>query len=308
MRIQMPSTQSLRTFEAVARYLNCGQAAQELCLTPSAVSKQLQAVEDSLGVELFIRGKHGMVLTEAGQTYWKAIRSILRQLEEAGERVVRQQHHLQDLDVRVLVAFAERWLLPRFAEFADANPDLKVHIDASAVHDEDQPGTYDAYIRYGTGYWPDCVADYLSGRQLVMVASPDLLARGRPVLAPADLPGFTLLGHSWDPEAWAEAFRALGVPLDALPPIRRWEFFGMTIRAACAGHGLALVPHCFVTGELARGELVPLLGHRQDSPFGYYLVIPENRQDEAALARFRAWLRTRRYDGEDPPAGGPGIH
>jgi DNA-binding transcriptional LysR family regulator len=303
MRTQLPSTQSLRAFEAVARYLNCGQAALELCLTASAVSKQLQSLEDCLGVALFVRSKHGLVLNEAGQAYWKAVRAIMRQLEEAGERVVRQGHHLQDLDVRVLVAFAERWLLPRYSAFAEANPDLKVHFDTSAVHDEDLPLSYDAYIRYGTGFWPGCVADYLVGRQLVMVASPDLLRRAGPVASPADLPGFALFGHSWDPQAWLVAFRSLGVPEEALPPVKNWDFFSMTIRSACVGHGLALVPRCFVAGELERGELATVLEYRQESPFGYYFVFSENRQDDAALGRFRAWLRSRRGEGEaSPPA------
>jgi LysR family transcriptional regulator, glycine cleavage system transcriptional activator len=303
MKTQLPSTQSLRAFEAVARYLNCGQAALELCLTPSAVSKQLQSLEDCLGMELFVRGKHGLVLNEAGQAYWKAVRAIMRQLEEAGERVVRQGHHLQDLDVRVLVAFAERWLLPRYSAFAEANPDLKVHFDTSAMHDEDLPCSYDAYIRYGTGYWPGCVADYLAGRHLVIVASPDLLRRNRPIETPAGLAGFALFGHSWIPAAWSDAFRTLGVPHEALPPVKNWDFFSMTIRSACVGHGLALVPQCFVTGELERGELVQILGYRQESPFGYYFVFSESRQDDATLGRFRNWLRSRRGEGEEAPPG-----
>jgi DNA-binding transcriptional LysR family regulator len=293
--------QSLRVFEVAARYLNCASAGQELCLTASAVSKQLQSLEDGLGVQLFIRSKHGLKLTEAGQVYWDCIKPAMQKLEEAGARVARQQRHLQDLDVRVLVAFAERWLLPRYAAFARANPDLKVHFDVSTLRDEAVPLAHDAYIRFGNGVWPGCVADYLSGRQQVLVASPDLLGRNPPVLAPADLARFPLLGHSWIPEAWNDAFDTLGVRLDQPLHVEKWEFFSITIRSACAGHGLALVPRCLVAEELARGELVRVLDYSQFGRMGYYFVFSEERQGDAALSRFRDWLGSLRYAGEDRP-------
>jgi DNA-binding transcriptional LysR family regulator len=301
MKPQLPSTQSLRVFETAARSLNCAQAGKELCLTASAVSKQLQSLEDHLGVELFIRSKHGLKLTEAGHIYWDCIKPVMAKLEEAGARVARHQLHLQDLDVRVLVAFAERWLLPRYSEFADANPDLKIHFDTSTLRDEAIPFAYDAYIRLGNGYWPGCVADYICGRQQVMIASPDLLRRHPPIQSPADLARFPLIGHTWFPNDWAEAFEALGVKIDQTLNVTRWELFSMTIRSACVGHGLALAPLCFVTEELARGELVRMLDYSRYGPQGYYFVFSEDRQDDAALSRFRRWLRSRQFDGEEIP-------
>ena len=212
MHTQIPSTLALRMFEVVARYRSCTHAAEELCLTPGAVSKQLQALEETLGVELFTRGQHGLNLTSAGQLYLECVRPVLAKLAEAGERLAEYQWHTRNLHLRVPPAFADRWLLPRFSEYSDANPDQRVHIDASAMRDENLLFTYDLYVRFGKGPWHGCVADYLCGRQLIIVASPALLRRQPGVHAPADLLRFALFEHSWLPLGWARAFEDLGNP------------------------------------------------------------------------------------------------
>jgi LysR family glycine cleavage system transcriptional activator len=301
MRTQLPSTQSLRVFEVVARYLNCTHAAQELCLTASAVSKQLQSLEDTLGVELFLRGRHGLTLTGAGQVYLDSIKPLMIKLVEAGERVNGAQPLAQDLHLRVPPAFADRWLLPRFAEFSGANPDVRIHLDASAMRDENLLVTYDLYVRFGRGSWPGCVADYLCGRHMVIVASPGLLRREPPLRAPADLLRHTLFEHSWVPMGWAQAFENLGVKPERAPAIVQWDFYSVIIRSACVGHGLSLVPRCFVAEELAKGELVQVLDYSHCNDFGYYLVFAEGRAADPGIARFRDWLRSCRSAGEDPP-------
>lgn len=301
MKTQIPSTQALRAFEVVARYLNCTHAAQELCVTASAVSKQLQSLEDALGVKLFVRGRHGLLLTGAGQVYLDSVKPLLIKLAEAGERVRAEHPQVEDLHLRVPPAFADRWLLPRFSQFADVNPDLKIHIDASAMRDENLLVTYDLYVRFGKEPWPGSVADYLCGRHMIIVASPALLLREPALRVPADLVRHTLFEHSWIPLGWTKALEELGVKPERAPDIVQWDFYSVIIRSACVGHGLSLVPMCFVAEELARGELVQVLEYNQHNEFGYHLVFAEGRAGDPGIARFRDWLRTCRGAGEHPP-------
>jgi DNA-binding transcriptional LysR family regulator len=299
MPAQIPSTQALRVFEVVARYLNCTHAAQELFLTPSAVSKQLQSLEDAVGVALFTRGQHGLNLTSSGQLYLDCIRPVMAKLAEAGERVAEHQLHAQELYLRVPPAFADRWLLPRFSAYVDANPDQPIHIDASAMRDENLLLTYDLYVRFGKSPWPGCVADYLCGRQLIIIASPALLSRPPGFHGPADLPRFALYEHSWLPHGWAKAFEDLGIRPDRSTKVVQWDFYSVIIRAACVAQGLCLVPKCFVTEELAKGDLVQVLDYSQRYDVGYHLVFAEERKSDPSIARFRNWLLTVQGDGED---------
>jgi DNA-binding transcriptional LysR family regulator len=298
MSAQIPSTQSLRVFEVVARYGNCSHAAQELCLTPSAVSKQLQALENVLGVELFIRGQHGLVLNHAGQLYLSYLKPAMAKLVEGGERVAELEAQFQDLHLRCLPSFADRWLLPRLADYTEANPDHRIHIDANGLRDENLLITYDLYVRFGRGAWPGFVADYLCGRHLVIVASPALLQRQPGIHGPEDLLRFSLFENSWLPQGWSRAFGDLGLGPERPPHIVRWDYYSVIIRSACLGHGLSLVPRCFVAEELDRGDLVQLLDYRQVYDGGYYLLVQAERMDDPSIARFRNWLLSRRGEGE----------
>ena len=304
MRTQLPSTQALRVFEVVARYLNCTHAAQELCLTASAVSKQLQSLEDSLGVALLIRGQHGLILTEAGRVYLDGIKPAMAKLAEAGERAADHQLQQRELYLRVAPAFADRWLLSRYSEFSEANPNLKIHIDPNALRDENLLATFDLYVRFGKGPWPGCVADYLCGSQLIIVASPNLLQRMPSSPEPSDLSHYSLFEHSWIPKGWARVFADLEVRPERAPQIIQWDFYSVIIRSACVGHGLSLVPKCFVMDELAKGELIQLLNYSQYTGYGYHLVFAEGRKDDPAIACFREWLQGKRSDGEDPQEPG----
>ena len=294
MRAQIPSTQALTAFEAVARCLNITHAATELFRTPGAVSKQVQSLEDTLGIALFIRGQHGLLLTELGQSYLASIKPALATLAEVGAKVAARQLHQDQLRVRVPPAFAERWLLPRITGFTRANPDLRVQIDASGMRDTHLLEVYDAYVRFGPGFWAGCVSDYLCGKHLVIVASPELLRREPPIACPHDLLQFTLYEHSWNPQGWIHVLGAMGVSGGSAPEIVQWDFNSVIIRGASLGLGLALVAKCFVMEELERGELVQVLDYCQVIPYGNYLVIPEGRRDDTSLLRFRDWLRTER--------------
>jgi DNA-binding transcriptional LysR family regulator len=144
------------------------------------------------------------------------------------------------------------------------------------------------------------VADYICGSRMILVGSPDLLGGRAPVRSAEDLLQFPLLEHTDIPLAWAQAFDDLkikpGVEINLVP----WDYYSVIIRSACAGLGLALLPRCFITQELARGELVQVFNYSQESPSGYYFLFSSTRQDDPALNRLRDWLQSRRGSGEEP--------
>ncbi len=300
-RTQIPSTQALRVFEAVSRYLSCTHAAQELCLTASAVSKQLQALEECLGAELFTRSQYGLTLTKAGQLYLDCIRPVLVKLVEASEMVARQQARPQDLQVRLPPSFADRWLLSLYPEFRALYPAMDIQFTASPLPIDTFMFTYDAYVSLGNGVWPGCVADYVCGKELILVASRKLLEQNPPIQSPADILNFDLFEHREVPGVWAQAFVMLGLSPGKAVRISQWDFYSVIIRSVCLGHGLALLPRCYIREEIEAGDLVQVLDHRQYSPYGYYFVIPAARRNDVSIARFRDWLRTRRSNGEIPP-------
>ena len=305
MRAKIPSTQALIVFEVAAKNLSCTLAAEKLYLTPSAVSKQLQALEDTLGVALFIRrGQHGLMLTEAGQVYLDCIKPAMKTLAEAGDHLTSRQFHQAELRMCVPMTFAERWLLPRFSEFTQAYPNLKIHIDATGAWDEkfsDASDPFDMYVRGGKGVWPGFITDYICGSQTIIVASPALLQRVPPIQEPADLLRFTLFEHSMVPSQWTDAFEILGVQTGASPHIMQWDYYSLVICSAVEGYGLSMVPRSFITRELASGNLVPVLNYSQYNSIGYYLVFAKMREDDVSISCFRSWLRTKRFDGEVPP-------
>ena len=272
--------------------MNCAHAAQELCLTTSAVSKQLQSLENCLGVELFARGKFGLTLTEAGQIYLACTRAALSKLTEGGVKVARQKRQSETLQVQVLPTFAERWLLPRYSELSDSNLTGKVQFSIYPMVqlDETFPYMYDAYICFGEGEWAGCKADYLCGKELVLVASKALLDRKPPIQSAADLATFTLIEHSEVPTAWPKAFEALKIKPESVDHIIKWDFYSVLIRGVCVGLGLALIPRCFIVEQLQSGELVQVLDYSQQNPFGYYLVFTEENKNNKLLTKFRSWL------------------
>lgn len=291
-KAQIPSTQSLLAFEAVARHHFCNKAAEELCLTTGAVSKQIRSLEETLGLELFTRGKHGLELTKAGQNYLEHIRPALAKLAEAGIVVTRAKARAQLLHIEVPPSFADRWLLPQYSELADAGLANKVMFSTYPFLEPEQPFSYlyDAYVCIGERESPGCVVEYICGRELMLVASPRLLERMPPVHGPADLAGFPILEHSELPQVWEHALEQFGLRPGQMVHMSPFDFYSVLIRSANVGLGLAMIPTCFIPAELASGELVPVLEHRQDERCGYFFVYLESRRNDPLLRKFLKWL------------------
>ena len=294
MRRKLPSTQALACFEAAARHESYTRAAQELALTQSAVSRQIAALEAFLGIALFSRTRHGVALTAAGADYARHAGRLLESLE----RVTLDAAGLQGgsggtLSLATVPTFATRWLLPRLPQLAARHPDIVLHLETRTRPFLFGDTDFDAALYAGSAEqvanWPGTQAIQLLREDVVPVCSPSLPGY-HPDLTPAELATMPLLQQSTRPYGWRQWFDAMGVaaPLALRGP--RYELFSMTAMAAQYGAGVALVPLILIESELARKELViacdrPLRGERH-----YYLVVPQQAAERAALSAFRAWL------------------
>lgn len=292
MRRLLPSTQALLCFEAAARHQSFTRAAQELALTQGAVSRQVAALEDLVGVPLFKRSQHGMVLTPAGTDYAQQVAQRLDALERDTLDVRGRQGAGDRLSIASVPTFAVRWLIPRLPQLALAHPQLQVHIEARARPFLFSELQVDAALFAGTPeqvhQWAGTQADWLMPEEVVPVCSPRLLQGARAV-SPQALSALPLLQQSTRPEAWRQWFEAQGVDATRALAGPRYELFSMQAAAAEAGLGVALMPTLLIQEELASGRLVvacprPLRGQR-----GYYLVRP-GADERPALAAFKAWL------------------
>ena len=293
MSRKIPMLQALNCFEAAARHQSYTHASRELSLTQSAVSRQIASLESFLGVQMFQRTRHGVVLTSAGASYARQIAARLDGLERDTLDTMARQGGGGALQLASVPTFATRWLMPRLAGLAAQQPEIVVHIDAYTKPFMFADTEYDGALYAGTpeqlARWPGTRATLLMHEEIVPVASPRLLA-ARSVWQPQDLLELTLLQQSTRPGAWRQWFDAMQVEGEARYGAR-YELFSMLAMAAVQGQGVVLLPRMLVEAELARGELQivcerPLRGQR-----AYYLITPEAAHEKLALQQFRAWLQ-----------------
>ncbi|GGH61089.1 LysR family transcriptional regulator [Comamonas phosphati] len=284
----------LRAFVAVAKHLNFRAAADELALTQSAVSRQIQSLEDEVGVPLFLRHSRAVELTGAGA---QLLHSVLPALEavDATVRQIRQTVGRKSVAITTWASFAAMWLIPRLQDFQRAWPDIDIRIDTGdAVADLDTTDV-DLAIRYSR--------DQESGRQLfgeelVVVASPALLRGGPPLREPADAAHYTLIEtgdvHRMPQLEWLSWQRWFGAHgCDQLQP-PRWLYFNYAhqiVQAALAGQGLAIARLPLVADALAAGQLVEILPrHRLASPLAYWLLLGPRSSQRPEVQAFCSWL------------------
>ena len=294
MRRKIPSLQALACFEAAARHESYTRAAQELALTQSAVSRQITALEEFLGVALFRRTRHGVALTERGADYAAQVAPRLQGLEQDTLDVMSTQGRGGTLHLAAVPTFATRWLIPRLPDLKALHPEITVHIETRTRPFMFADTAFDAALYAGTAEqvsnWAGTQAVRLLAEDVVPVCSPKL--RGsQTTLTPETIAQLPLLQQSTRPDGWRRWFEAMGVAAPQALAGPRFELFSMTAAAAAHGLGLALVPRLLIEAELARGELVvackqPLQGER-----AYYLVTPERGEERPVMKSFLAWLQ-----------------
>jgi LysR family glycine cleavage system transcriptional activator len=285
----------LRIFESTARHLSFTRAGDELCLTQSAVSKQIKALEDQLGRMLFVRIHRGLALTPAGESYFRDIAPLLSALDRATEKLVDSQDVIK-LTLYVFSTLGERWLVDRVAGFVQAHPEIELQLTAMQSSDGKKQSELDGEFRFGLGTWPGSVADYLFGREMVLVGSPALLSRVGQITSPVDILRFPWLQHFMVPHAWDELIESIPAlsavsKTSRVPQASMYEYYNVLIRAAVVGLGLAVIPRVWIQPELGSGQLVNPMGLGTTSRYGYYFVVPEHKSESPAVAAFRQWLQ-----------------
>lgn len=301
---RLPSLDLLQGFEAAARLLSFTRAGEELHLTQSAVSRQMQELEAQLGVKLFERRHRALVLTDAGQQFYSSAAQVLATMRAATARL-RAQAGRGTLSVTTTHSFAALWLIPRLAGFTRGHPGVDVRIAADTrVQDLERDGL-DVAIRHGPASLAGPEAERLFGERVFPVCSPTLLKDPRrPLAEPADLRHHVLLQYD-DPDArhpwlhwrtWLEVER-----LEELKPAGRLSFSGyeQIIAAAIAGHGVALGRSPLLKDALQAGELAAPFKRTADPARAYYAIVSPNARSRPEVAEFVAWLK-REAAGEEP--------
>ncbi|GAA2827169.1 LysR family glycine cleavage system transcriptional activator [Aminobacter aminovorans] len=293
----VPGTRALRTLAAAGKHLNFTRAADELGLTPAAVSHQIKEIEDQLGVVLFTRTSRTIRLTEAGSALVDASVDALDLLNRAVSRARKMTRGTALLKVTLDAQFASKWLMRRIDSFRKRHPDIELRFDISyEVRDFDLDDV-DVAIRFGMGKYPGLVADRLFDNMIIPVCSPALLASGPPLRVPRDLFHHTLVHIEWSQQGvtwpnWRMWMAAAGV--DDFDDSRSVVFTTSSdaVQAAIDGSAVALADFAMVANDLSEGRLVrPFdLGIRVSREFAYFLVYPKNVADDPRIVAFRAWI------------------
>jgi LysR family transcriptional regulator, glycine cleavage system transcriptional activator len=299
----LPPLTALRTFEVAARHLNFTRAAQELCVTQTAVSHQVRQLEAHLGAALFARDGRGLRLTEEGASWARELHEVFARLHDANRRLRASSRNAQpSVTVSVLPSLAARWLVPRLGSFFAEHPGIDVRISPSERLVDLSEEPIDLGIRFGTGRYPGLVVRKLADDALVLVCAPALLKRKKLDALP-DLRRHTLL-HDDEPEAWSrflQRFEPHGVDSS------RGSTFtdsSMLVAAAVDGQGVALVRRSLAVDELAAGRLVMPLPKLTPLPLprAYYVASSRERLARPPVAAFRTWLLAQATSLQQLPA------
>ncbi len=283
----LPSISLLAAFEAAARTGSVTIAAKELNLTQSAVSRQIRALEEQVGVELFVRERQTIRLTLAGDGYAREIREALRRISSASLNL-RANPHGGSLNLAILPTFGARWLAPRLPRFLDANKGITINLATRLSPFDFRLDSLDAAIHFGHPQWPGAELTFLMSERTVPACSP-AFRQAHGIKEPADILGLPLLHLTSRPDAWETWFAGNGVAFGSVHGML-FDQFATAAQAAAAGLGVALLPTFLIQEELRRGELVTAVDHEMESAERYYLACPTERLDYAPLTAFRSWI------------------
>ena len=292
----LPPLNSLRAFEAAARHLSFTKAAEELHVTPAAVSQQIKLLEEHCGTKLFRRLTRALMLTDAGQAALPPLREGFDKLAEAVDRL-RSHDRGGILTVSVPPSFGAKWLVHRLDRLNAAHPEFDVRIDATDTLVDFSDAGVDFALRYGRGTYPGLHAEHLMPEVAFPVCSPALLEGEHPLRAPEDLSHHTLLHVQWKMEHeaapnWRMWLRAAGIEGIDAERGPRFTIEGMTVQAAIEGQGVALASGSLVSDDLKAGRLVRPFGPTicEATAFSYYLVYPQANAESPKVMAFRDWI------------------
>ena len=285
-RRYIPSISALLAFEACARLGSATQAATELSLTQSAISRQIKTLEAQLGVQLMARQGRQLTCTQAGAEYVREVREVLARLAQASVNAATQQQS-GVLTLAVLPGFGMHWLAPRLSDFSAQHGQFTVNLSTRLQPFALGPSAFDAAIHFGHEDWPGVQYMPLMSETVIAVCRPDL--QGAPFDDPADLLAHPLLHLETRPRAWARWFEAAGTPCTP-PDGMMFDQFATMAQAALHGLGVALLPDFVAQPHLSTGQLLRAAPQSIQSNGRYYLVWPDDRPAPPPLVAFCDWL------------------
>lgn len=300
----IPSIQSLICFESAAKHKSYTDAAQELSITQSAVSRQIQQLEDFLDIELFSRTRHGVELTQAGEQYYKNIKPLLLGIEHSTLDLMSHKGLGGTLKLGVVPTFATRWLLPRLYRFNEIYPEITIHLETSTKPFLFSDHIFDAAIYAGTPSqienWPGAKIQFLMQEEVVPVCSPTLIKRHFPditlkqnqtiSLSPEQISQLPLLQQTTRPYIWKEWFTSMGYEYPYAMEGQRHELFSMLAVAATHHLGVALIPQMLLEKELLNRELIVISSLKLVGTRSYYFVYSE-QNNNILIQKFIDWLK-----------------
>ena len=294
MPTRLPPLNALRAFESAARHRSFSRAANELNVTPAAISHQIKALEDFLGVALFRRDKRTLMLSSAGQSLLPGVSKGFAAIRDAmASFYVYDQTGM--LTVSVPPSFAANWLMHRLEHFNRAHPEIDVRISSSMELVDFARDSIDIAVRYGDGRYPGLVAEHLLSDSVVPVCSPRLLQGDKPLRVPDDLRHFTLLHddrHRNDVTFpnWGIWLNAAGVTNVDPSHGLRFDAASSVQAAAVEGIGVALGRTSLMADDISAGRLVRLFDVELHSAFAYHLIYPESHLKRSKVKMFRDWI------------------
>jgi len=295
MNGHLPPLSALRTFEAAARHMSFSKAADELHVTPAAVSHQIHALEEDLGVRLFNRMNRSIELTASARVLLPGLTEAFAGIQSSVRRL-RAHNDTGTLTVTASPSFAAKWLVLRLHRFQEQHPEVDVRISATDAIVDLAKGDFDIAIRYGAGRYSGLEVELLLKNEVFPACSPQLLTNGPPLRTPADLPAHALIHDQAverDPlvPTWSMWLKAAGVT--NVPAITGLSFNNMhlALDAAISGHGVVLAQSTIAAADLAAGRLVRLFSLALPDQFAFYIVTAPGALERLKVRAFRDWLR-----------------
>ena len=292
MRRSLPPLNSLRAFEATARNLSFSKAAQELHVTPAALSHQIRGLEELLGLKLFHRRARSIELTEAARLIYPGIHTGFESIREAVDRLDRANQD-RVLLVSSTPGLTAKWLVPRLYKFLALHPEIETRITASVSYANFTTDDVDIGIRLSSGVHPDLYVEKLSDEWLLPLCSPRLLDGEHPLRRPEDLKHFPLIQVDLPGivPTWADWMRMAGV--DGIDSARglRLNVADHALDAASEGMGVVLAYKMVASRDIALNRLVVPFGPEIQLPGrAYHFVCARGQEKRAPIKAFRDWV------------------
>lgn len=286
---RIPPVHALSAFEAAARLGSFASAANELCITPSALSHRIRLLEEMVGERLFVREGRTLSLSEFGRAYLDVVRQALRTLTAFPLRPSEPQ---DDSRVKITLppTFARYMMIPRLGEFRRLHPTINIDIFLSVPLYDLSLSESDIEVRFGAGNYPDLMSEQLVIEPAFAVASPAYLASIPPLRSPADLRHASLVRSALEP--WQPWFAVAGLDWPEPTTGVRVDDLGLLLELIRHGHGVGLTREQFARDMLARGEVVRLFDLQLSAPpHVYYMVYPAHSAERPQVALLLDWMR-----------------